>query len=104
MRVVSAVVAALLVLVGVRSVMRWFQTHFEAASFTEQLLYSLHVTARVGVWFALSAAFLGYALVDRPQEFTWFVAVPAVLAGMQLLTSVLLARSPSPPENGSGGE
>ena len=104
MRIAAFVVAAFLLLLGVRSLVRWFGTHFEAASGTEQLLYSLHVTARVGIWFALGAAFLGYALVDNPQEFTWFVAVPMVLAGTQLLTSVLLSRSPPGPHNEPEGD
>ena len=95
MRIASFIVASLFLLLGIRSLIRWFRTHFEATSGTEQLLYSLHVTARVGIWFALGAAFLGYALVDEPQELTWFVAVPVVLAATQLLTSMLLARSPS---------
>ncbi len=99
MRVAASFLAAVLLLLGVRSLVRWFRTHFEAASATEQFLYSLHVTARVGIWFALGTAFLGYALIDEPQEFTWFVAVPMVLAATQLLTSVLLSRSPSRPEN-----
>ncbi len=99
MRIAALILAAVLLLLGIRSLVRWFRTHFEAASGTEQLLYSLHVTARVGIWFALGAAFLGYALVEEPQEFTWFVAVPMVLAATQLLTSVLLARSPSGPDN-----
>ncbi len=102
MRIASFIVAALLLLVGIRSLVRWFGTRFEAASGREQILYSLHVTARVGIWFALGAAFLGYGLVDDPQEFTWFVAVPVALAAMQLLTSMLLARSPSGPDNREG--
>ena len=104
MRVAAFIVAGVLVLLGIRSVVRWFGTHFEAASGAEQLLYSLHVTARVGIWFALGAAFLGYALVDEPQEFTWFVAVPLVLAATQLLTSVLLSRSPSGPDSTAEGD
>ena len=104
MRIAAFIVAALLVLLGVRSLLRWFRTHFEATSATEQLLYSLHVTARVGIWFALGAAFLGYALVDEPQQFTWFVAVPMVLAATQLLTSVLLSRSPSEPDHKPGSD
>ncbi len=104
MRIASFVVAGLLLLLGIRSLIRWFRTHFQAASATEQLLYSLHVTARVGIWFALGAAFLGYAVIDEPQEFTWFVAVPIVLAATQLLTSMLLARSPSSPGDRPDGE
>ena len=104
MRIASVIVAALLLFIGIRSLLRWFRTHFDASSGTEQLLYSLHVTARVGIWFALGGAFLGYALVDDPQEFTWFVAVPIVLAATQLLTSMLLARSPSGTDNRPEGE
>ena len=99
MRIAALILALLLLLLGIRSLIRWFRTHFEAASGTEQLLYSLHVTARVGIWFALCAAFVGYTLVDEPQEFTWFMVVPVILAATQLLTSVLLSRSPSGPDN-----
>ncbi len=104
MRIASFVLATFLLLLGLRSLLRWFRTHFEATSGTEQLLYSLHVTARVGIWFALGAAFLGYALVEDPQEFTWFVVVPVVLAATQLLTSMLLSRSPSGPDNRPEGD
>ncbi len=104
MRIVAFILSAVLLLLGIRSLLRWFRTRFEAASGKEQLLYSLHVTSRVGIWFALGAAFLGYALVDEPQELTWFVAIPLVLAATQLLTSMLLARSPSRPDNRAEGE
>ncbi|HEX8099953.1 MAG TPA: hypothetical protein VF660_07105 [Actinomycetota bacterium] len=97
MKVVEVVIAAILILLGVRSLLHWLRTHFDAATTGEHLLFAVHVTARVGVWLALGAAFLGYALVDRPQDLTWFVVVPLILAGTQLLTAIVLGRQPSRP-------
>jgi hypothetical protein len=96
-RIAEIVVAGLLALVGVRSLVRWLGVHFEGTSVSDHLLYSVHVTARVGIWFALAGAFLGYAIIDAPQDFAWFVLVPVILAGTQLLTGILLSRQPSGP-------
>lgn len=102
MRVVEFLVAGILALTGVRSLVSWFRNEFEAASVTEQILYSLHVTSRVGTWFALAGFFAGHALVDEPQRFGWYVFVLIGLGGMQLLTGLLLARAPSSLHSGDG--
>ena len=68
----------------------------------EHLLYALHVTARVGIWFALAGFFVGYALVDDPQQLGWFALVVIGLAGVQLLSAFYLSRTPrSTPGGGS---
>jgi hypothetical protein len=61
----------------------------------DQILFSLYRVGRVGAWFAFAGFFVGYAAVDEPQQFGWYVGVIIGLAGLQLLTGLLLARSPS---------
>jgi hypothetical protein len=86
------VIGALLVLLGLRSLVKWMQTEFAAESGRERILYAGHVTARVGLWFGFAAFFFGLALVDEPARFTWFLMVPLVLAGVQLITGVALGQ------------
>jgi hypothetical protein len=97
--VFELVAAGLIAIGGLRSLVRWIGTDFDATSAGEQMTFLLHATARVGLWFAFAGFFLGYALVDEPRRFGWYVLVPIALAGVQLLTGVLLARSggPEPP-------
>jgi hypothetical protein len=95
MTVVELVLAVLFTAGGIRSLMRWFGSSFDATSTTEQVAYALHITARVGMWFGFAGFFVGYALVAEPQSMRWYVFVPLGLACLQLLTSVFLARSPS---------
>jgi hypothetical protein len=91
---VELVVAAGLAALGVRSLVRWLRTEFDSGSTGSQVLYALHVTARVGMWFAFAGFFAGYALVDEPQRIRWYILVPIGLAGIQLLTGIFLAREP----------
>jgi hypothetical protein len=86
------VLAGLLVVIGVRSLSKWLRTQFPSRSVGERLLYSLNVTARVGLWFAFAGFFLGEALVEKPDELRWYVLVLIGLAGVQLLTALALAR------------
>lgn len=92
---VEIAVAAVLSLAGLASLRSWLGREFEPASAGERVVYSLHVTARVGLWFAFAGAFLGYSLVENPYRFRWYVLVIIALAGLQLLTALALARSPS---------
>jgi hypothetical protein len=84
------VVAGILGLLGLRSLVHWISVEFPAASMVEHVLFALHVTARVGTWFALGVAFVGYALVAEPQSFRWFVVIVLVLAAVQLMTAASL--------------
>jgi len=77
---------------AVRAVLRWSREGFVPETGSEQVLYALHATARVGVWVALSAFFFGSAVVDHPDSLTWFGVVIIALAGIQLVTGFLLAR------------
>ena len=92
MTVVELAAASILTLAGVASLLRWLKTDFEPASARERVLYAVHLTSRIGMWFAFAAFAAGYALVDDPAGFTGFVMVPIVLAALQLLTGFLLSR------------
>ena len=87
--------AAIFLLGAIRSLMTWARADFEAASPGEHVLYALHVTARVGLWFAFASIAAGFAFLDEPQRFRWFGLVPLFLAGVQLITGMVLAQGPS---------
>ena len=87
--------AALLLLAGIRSFLFWVRADFQAVSLGEHVLFALHVTARVGLWFAFASIAVGFAFLDEPQRFRWFGLVPLFMAAVQLLSGILLAQSPS---------
>ncbi len=90
----EVILSAVFAVPGIVSLLSRLGTRYQASSPGEQVLYLLHVTARVGLWFAFAGFFLGYALVDEPQAFRWYLFVPLGLAAVQFLTGVLLSRSP----------
>ena len=101
--VVGLVIAGALVLLGIRSLVRWLRSGFEPSSAGERVLYSLHLTARVGMWFAFAGFFAGEALTDDPVGFRWYIMVPLLLAAVQMLTALALARgSGGPPTDPAG--
>ncbi len=100
--IVALAVAAALVVVGVRSLVHWQRKGFRPASTGETVLYALHVTARVGMWFAFAGLFAGYALVDDPQAFRWYVMVPLALAAIQFATAVVLGQDRPNPHGPDG--
>ena len=102
MTVGAIVLAALLGLLGVRSAVRWSGVQFEAETIRDQILYSIHVAARTSVWFALAGAFVGFAVLDEPERFQWYVLVPLGLAALQVLAAIALWRSPSSPGSDGG--
>jgi len=94
MRVVALVVAALLAAMGVRSAVKWFRVDLPVRSHWERVLFVANVTARIGLWFAFAGFFVGWALVDDPDAIGAYLLIPIVLAGLQLVTGVLLSREP----------
>jgi len=91
--VAEIVIASLCGLGGARSLVVWLRRPFEPAGARDRALYALYLTARTGWWFTLGFFFLGYALVEEPQSLRWFVLVPIVLAGVQLLAGFGLGHS-----------
>jgi hypothetical protein len=95
MRVFELIIGGLLLVGAIRSLFRWLGIEYQARGTRDRVLFAIHAGARVGLWVAFAAFFVGYALVDEPQRFKWFLLVPIALAGVQLLTAMLLARSPT---------
>jgi hypothetical protein len=92
--VFELVVAGVLAAFGLRSLVQWMGRTFHAASTTERVLYVVHVTARVGTWFAAALVFAGYALLDEPQAVRDYLLLLIALPGIQLLTGFALSRAP----------
>jgi hypothetical protein len=100
MLVVELAIAALFALVGLRSLWTWSRRRFEGTDLADHLLFALFVTGRVGLWFAFAGFFLIYASVgtrgrpglDELEQYRWYLAVPLVLAAMQLLAGWFLGR------------
>jgi len=89
------VIGGILLILGIRSLVRWMRIEFEATSVRDQVLFATHSAARVGLWFAFAGFFFGYAVVDQVGPFIrWYLFVPLGLAGIQLMTGVFLARTP----------
>jgi hypothetical protein len=101
-KVAEIVAGCLMTAAGVFSLIKWLRRPYVPGSASEHALYLLHLTARIGVWFAFAALFFGYAFVDDTEAFRWFILVPIALAGVQLLTAVALARSPDEGPTGPG--
>ena len=98
-QVVELVLAALLFLGGLRSLVFWLRTDFDADSGRERVLLAIYASARVGTWVAFAALFLGYAVVSEPQAIRWFAILPLALAGLQLLTGMKLSRPRGSPSS-----
>ncbi len=99
MTIVELTIAGLFVAGGVRSFWMWSRTRFEGTDVVDHLLYAIHVTGRIGLWFAFAGFFLLSAATSidgRPtnemDRFRWYVLVPIVLATMQLLGGYALGR------------
>lgn len=100
--IASSVLGAIFAFAGVRSLVSWMRRDFDAETFGEHVVFALHVTARVGLWFALALAFVGTAFVDEPQRFRWYAMVPISLAVIQVLTALYLGRGVTPESGGNG--
>jgi len=104
MRVFEVAMVALFAALGVRSLVHWARRPFDSRDPRDHVLFSLFVTGRVGLWFALSGLFLlysfssaqGRAFVDDVREYAWFAMVFLALAGIQLVAGFFLGRRSTP--------
>jgi hypothetical protein len=96
--VLELVAAGVFAAGGVRSLWIWSRRRFEGTDVVDHLLYALHLTGRIGLWFAFSGFFILSAAAsvdDKPtselDRYRWYVLVPLILAAMQLLGGLALA-------------
>lgn len=99
MSALELVIAALFVAGGLRSLWVWSRRRLEGTDVVDHLLYALHVTGRVGLWFAFAGFFILYGATSidgktttELDRFRWYVIVPIALATMQLLAGYALGR------------
>lgn len=100
MRPFELVIAGGLTLAGLRSLWTWGRRRVEGTDVVDHLLYALFLTGRIGLWFSIAGLFLLYASVesqgraalDELEPYRWYLAVPLVLAGMQLVAGWFLGR------------
>ena len=112
MRILELVVAAAFAALGVRSLAYWVRRPFEGSTAGAHALFALHVTARVGAWFALATLFVLYATVatidpvtgeriaaegraftDAARQYAWFYVVLLGLGAVQFATGFFLGRT-----------
>ena len=93
--IAALVIAAILMLFGIRSLMRWLRIPFDATSVGERTLFAVHAAARVGIWLSFAGVFAGFALVDDPASLRGFVLIPLFLAAIQLAAALALRRERS---------
>jgi hypothetical protein len=101
MTVVEWLLAGLLALLGLRSLVYWARRPIRSRALRDHLLFSLFVTGRVGLWFAVAGVFVisaliggsGEGFVHEFERFRWYILVPLALAAVQLVTGFALGRS-----------
>jgi hypothetical protein len=88
--------AVLCALGGVRSLWVWSRHPFESRDPVDHLLFAAFVTGRVGLWSSIAGWFVLYGYLTESggsvARFRWYLAVPLVLGGVQLLAGYFLGR------------
>ena len=99
MSTLELVIAGLFVAGGLRSLWVWSRRRFEGTDVVDHLLYALHLTGRIGLWFAFAGFFILFAATsvdgkptDALDDYRWYLMVPIALAAMQLIGGVVLGR------------
>ncbi len=112
MRIAELAVAALFVVLGLRSVVYCLRRPMESDARRDHVLYALFVVSRAGLWFALSGLFLlysslgtqGRAFVDDVAELRWYFFVLALPAALQFVSGFLLGRGQPGPSHADPDE
>ena len=100
MKIFELIVASVLVVGGLRSAWSWSKRRFDSPRLSDQILYGLYLTGRIGLWFAFAGFFLIYAALEGQKvgaakgldKVRWYVMVPLVLSAVQLLAGYALGR------------
>lgn len=110
MKMLELVVAGVLAVIGVRTAVKVAREPFPARDLTDHFLYALHLTGRVGLWFAFALVFLmfgtsdaqGRAFADEMRDQRWVLFLIVALAAMQFLGGWFLGRRLEPPTGPDG--
>ncbi|MGH2738978.1 MAG: hypothetical protein ACRDH6_00620 [Actinomycetota bacterium] len=86
------IVGGVFIALGLRSSVVSFRDPSVPGSARIRALVALHDTVKAGFWLALGGLFIGFATLDEPQSFRWFVLVPIAMAGLRLASAALLSR------------
>jgi hypothetical protein len=89
--VLTLVVAALFALLGLRAAFNPVRLEDDASTGV-RVLVALHDASRAGFWLALAGLFVGFALLEDPNEFRWFAFIPLAMAAIRLVTAARLSR------------
>ena len=103
MRWFEALASALLLALGLRSLVHWLRLSFAGEDAADHVLFGLFVLGRVGVWWSLAGLFAIYATISRHlagraftdeirTRFWWYPVVVLVFAAVQLVAGILLGR------------
>jgi hypothetical protein len=97
--VVELTLAALFAAGGIRSLWIWSRRRLEGTDLVDHLLYALHLTGRIGLWFAFAGFFVLFSVTSvdgRPSDafddYRWYLLVPITLAAMQFVGGFVLGR------------
>lgn len=90
--IAELVLAGLFGVIGLRSAVASLRDTETGRSLRNRALVAVHDAAKAGFWLALGAFFLGFALIDEPQGFRWFVLVPIAMAGVRLAAAAALSK------------
>jgi hypothetical protein len=91
--ILELVLAGLFLLFGIISGINSLRDVEPVEDGRSRLLIAIHDAAKAGFWLALGGFFLGFALIEEPQEFRWFAMAPLGMAVLRLASAALLARS-----------
>lgn len=100
MKIVELSIGIALAAGGARAIWVWSRRSFGGVDLVDHVLYALHLTGRIGLWFAFAGFFLiyasldvrGRAALDELEAYRWYLLVPLVLAAMQLVGGWFLGR------------
>lgn len=110
---VELTIAIVFLGLAVRSAVHWMRHHVATQDTTDEVLFALFVTGRVGTWLLAAGLFLlfgsidlrGRAYTDEAGSYSWLFIVFLLLGALQLIAGWFLGarntpRDPSTPEAG----
>jgi len=111
---VELTIAAIFLALAGRSAVYWMRHRVETQDTTDEILFALFVTGRVGTWLMAAGLFLlfgstnlrGRAYTDEAGRYSWLFIVFLLLGALQLIAGWFLGarRGPEDPETPEAGD